>query len=364
MIALLLAPVLAASLLPAAQLVDSVTPASGAYGSQLVIAGSGFGEKKARVLLVSDDDGKSRKLKVLKWTDTEIRVELRKLPAGSHQLNVQLKGKGLEPAAAPEPVTVELPSDAMFAPTSAGPGEEVTLTAQGLGTKKGSVKVGGVKAKVLSWDGGSDVTEGAAVGTVVFKLGKKTPPGSQPVNVKTTAGEAVFVAGLDVTEPQPGGGPGIPGNPFSQAAPGLSCEMNGELKSFAPVYKSPQFGATTNWKVVGQADAGFTTFDIRLLYDAPAGPTKTKAAQAPQVHLIYATLSSIYSTTLNPGVGDIIPGASAAATYTGLQYVGPPGFQQSSFGGAFSGTMVRVEGTGPDTLTITNGFFWTASTSP
>jgi hypothetical protein len=235
------------------------------------------------------------------------------------------------------------------------------MTALHLGTKKGKVKVGGVKAKVISWSDGSPA-DGATPGTVVFKLGKKTPAGSQPVSVKTTAGEAVFQDALDVLETDPGGGgggPGIPGNPYTDLAPGLECVFDGgEPVIFGAPTKTYLLQGTTTHKVsVMKQD--FSSIEIYVDYfnNAPSSPTKTKTLQQPKVHLIYKTLSGIWSTTSDPAVGDVLPGTSATITVTGQvqSFFGP------SWGGAFSGTLVKVSGSGPDTITISDGFFWTSS---
>src|SRR5262245_10268776 len=216
----------------AAQSIDAVTPDTGAYGTQITIDGSGFGTAKPKVVLVSDDDGKTRKLKVLEFSDTHIVAEMKKLPAGTHELQVRPKGKGAAPIGAAQPFTVALPSEPLFTPGRAGPGDEVTLTALHLGTKKGTIKEGGVNAEGKPWLA-SAPGDGVETGTVVVKLGKKTPAGPQPVSVKTTAGTAVFADALDILTQDPGGGGGgggIPGNPFAPLHPGMSCDLDGVEK--------------------------------------------------------------------------------------------------------------------------------------
>ncbi len=357
-------PLLATLLLAAAgvaQTVDSVTPAAGAYGTLVTIDGSGFGEAKPKVVVVAEAGGKARKLKLHAWSDTQLVAELRKLPAGPYELQVLPKGAGAEPAVAPAPFEVMLPTDALLAPGNAAPGEEVTLTAQHLGTKKGVVRVGGKKAKVLGWDAGTPAegaANGAASGTVVFRLGKKTPPGSQPVSVKTTAGEVVLEQQLTINEPDAGGGGGgIPGNPYDSTAPGMQFVLDGGAPIvFGAPYKDFIFSGTTTHKVWVQKQ-DFSKIEVWIDYfsNVPSGPDKTKTLQQPKVHIIYSTLGGVWSTVNNPFVGDVLPGTSATCTFTGQvqSFFGP------SFGGAFGGTLVKVLGSGPDTITISDGFFWT-----
>ncbi len=340
-----------------AQVVDTVTPSIGAFGTLVTIEGSGFGDAKPKVVLVSEADGKTRKLKVHEWSDTHIVAEIRKQPAGPHELAVLPKGAAGEPAIAAAPLEVALPSDASFVPDTAGPGEEVTLIAQHLGTKKGVVKVGGKKAKVLSWQIAPG--NGEALGTVVFKLHKKTPAGGQSVTVKTSAGEVVLEQGLDVTEPDPGGGGGgIEGNPYSSTAPGLQFVLDGGPSPIVlgSPYKDFLNQGTTTHKVWVQSQA-FQKIEIYIDYfsNAPSSPDKTKTLLQPEVHIVYSTLGGVWTTTNNPAVGDVLPGSFATVTVTGQvqSFFGP------SFGGAFSGTLVKVLGSGPDTITITDGFFWT-----
>jgi hypothetical protein len=166
--------------------VVSVVPASGTRGTEVTITGSGFGGKKPRVLLEPEAGGKSRRLKVLEWSDGEITARIRKASAGVHGLVVRPKGKGVPEATLPAAFQVVPPSDLVVDLTCVRASDEVAITGTAFGPKKkGRVFVDGRKAKVLSWT--ADPT-GAGLDQAVFRVPAKKVSGVVNVEVRTPVG--------------------------------------------------------------------------------------------------------------------------------------------------------------------------------
>lgn len=342
------------------QSISSVVPDEGAIGDVLTISGEGFGDGKQKVHLVPEDPKKAIALKVLTFSPSTITAEITKGLAGSYTLRVQPKGKGVAPILAPAPFPIVLPTDPSFLPTSASSADVVTLGASHLGKKKGTVKVGGVVAKVLSWVPvvAASSTDGAApAGSLTFRVGKKTPLGPQPVVVKNKSGEVIF-DGLTVVElPGGGPGPGAPPNPFDWAVPGLSFVMNGGP---GPLFSPPHSGNAGIFPMDLQVFATANDFStIHLYLDLPPGPFGKTALSGGKVQVTYQTLQATYATALNPLTGPFLSGAGATFSIDGT-HAHPAPFFGTSFGGTFSATLVRISGTGPDTLTIASGFYWTS----
>jgi hypothetical protein len=81
-----------------------------------------------------------------------------------------------------------LPELDSVAPSTVSSGDEVTLTGQYFGGLRGTVSIGGKRAKVLSW------TDSA----VTVRLPGKLAAGSQPVTLKTKLGSTTSAVPLQV----------------------------------------------------------------------------------------------------------------------------------------------------------------------
>jgi len=73
-------------------------------------------------------------------------------------------------------------------PLSGAPKSEVVLSGAYFGTKKGKVKLGGKKAKVLSW----------GTGSVRIRIHKKVAVGPASLEVRTKTGTSVFPSAYTV----------------------------------------------------------------------------------------------------------------------------------------------------------------------
>ena len=183
--------------------VEGVTPSVASTGTELVVSGSGFGAKAPRVLLVPVGGGKTRKAKVLEHSDTTLLVRVRKAQVGLHDLVVRPRG-GAPELVQRGAVDVRPPEALTLLDDCAGPGDEVLVLGAHLGTKKGRVRVGGRKAKVLEWSasaGGEG--EVGAVGSVRFRVPKKAG-GPETLEVSNRLGAAELEP-LWVLETDPAG---------------------------------------------------------------------------------------------------------------------------------------------------------------
>jgi hypothetical protein len=149
-----------------------VTPKEGTIGTEITIAGSGFGTKKGKVLIQNVTAA------VLQWMDGLIRCRLAKsLFPGSYDVSIQPKGGS--PVLFDNGFTVKAPEIDSAGPTSGSAGEEVTIYGLFFGTKKGKVTLGGKNCKVLRWT--MDPVSGE--GEIRFVVPKRLSSGAQELKV-------------------------------------------------------------------------------------------------------------------------------------------------------------------------------------
>jgi hypothetical protein len=124
--------------------ISSVTPASGAPGTQVTIGGSGFGaaQGSGQVWLGTANGV------VQSWSDTQV-VAL--VAAGSASGNALVLQNGVMSNAVP--FSVGTPQITGLSPTSGIPGTSVTITGAGFGSSQGSgtVQLGSTAGQVVSW---------------------------------------------------------------------------------------------------------------------------------------------------------------------------------------------------------------------
>lgn len=229
--------------------ISSVTPPMGTRGTELILTGSGFGDKKPRVLLTPEADGKSRKLKVLEWSDVEIRARVRKVSAGVHGLVVRPKGKGAAELSLPAAFEAVPPADLTVDQVCVRASDEVLVSGTAFGPKQGKVFVDGRKAQVLSWAGAAS---GVGPDQVVFRVPPKNVLGSVGVEVRTIVGGTVLEDALLVLDSTDLG--------FSASFDGVVFEADVE----GPATTVNVGGGQTHVLV---ADATGDTVEFRVLYD-------------------------------------------------------------------------------------------------
>jgi len=196
---------------PAAEIVD-VQPAQAARGSVLTISGSGFG-KHPRVLLVPEAGGPSRRARLLSGDDGQLKVQVRRSLGGLHAVVVRPRGPAATEASLPAAVDVRAPEDLVAQADCTAPGDTLVCTARWLGHRKGRVRVGGLRAKVLAWEPlAPRASPESGLGQVVVRV-PAALSGSLPLELENALGSTEAAAPLwvlDASTPA-GGTPGFSG---------------------------------------------------------------------------------------------------------------------------------------------------------
>jgi len=202
--------------------VTSVEPARGTLGTEVTIRGNGFSPSgkpaKAKLLL---DGGKApgTKLKVTSSAASAVGAFVKKAKAGLYDVSVTPKGGA--PMTLADAFEVCLVEDVVASPQAATPGETVTMTAACMPDKPGRIRIGGKKAKRLSWD--------VAAGTIAIEV-PNLEDGIYDIEITTKVGVTLVPAGLQV-------GGEIPvedqiiqatigGQPFEATLPGIVVVAN------------------------------------------------------------------------------------------------------------------------------------------
>lgn len=176
-----------------AQSVTTVAPTNGALGATLTITGTGFGTAKPAAALIHNSTGKKTALKVTAFSNTEITA-IFSAPAVAGIYDVQVDPAGSAAAFLKDDAfTVESPSIAAFNPTTAFPGDSITLNAQFLGTKKGKIVVGGKNAPITAWSDSN----------AVFKMPPSLKAGVFDVTVSNASGADGADDALTIPQPDP-----------------------------------------------------------------------------------------------------------------------------------------------------------------
>ena len=241
-------------------ILSSVTPAEGSTGTLLTLSGSGFGSGKPKVFLRSLTDGKRRKLVVESFADDLVTCRVRKAVVGAHDVVLRPKGKGgkLSEGVALETFEVRLPEPMTISTVCAAPGDELTVDGLYFGSRKGSLRVGGKKAKVLSWETGVSGAEGAALDRVRLRLPKKKIDGIQTLSVRNRIGEAALPEPLFVFDEALG----LPAGDTL-----LTGAFDGVLFEAEPTSIVTLVDGETGQTQLFAADSSGASVEFRVLYD-------------------------------------------------------------------------------------------------
>jgi hypothetical protein len=117
----------------------------GTIGTQVTLTGSGFGEKKGKVLIGDVASKKAKVLKIAKdgWHDDQIICTVTKLPEGPYTapFDVTIITKSKPPVSIPlkDAFTVRAPWISSYSSANTHPNTEVTVDGMFFGGKKGKV---------------------------------------------------------------------------------------------------------------------------------------------------------------------------------------------------------------------------------
>ncbi len=194
---------LGASTLFAQVTVTSVEPADAAVGTPITIHGSGFGTKKPSVFLLaaSGSTTKKTKLKVTEFGGTTIVAVVKKAKSGTFSVNVKPKGLGAQEPGTITPLEIHAPSEIDVPDDVVAANSEITVDAAFLGSKKGKVRIGGVKSKVLAWEPDAYAVNS---GFVRVRVPKKLTTGSHAVEISNIVGSGTSTEVLPVEGTPPG----------------------------------------------------------------------------------------------------------------------------------------------------------------
>lgn len=211
--------------------VTAVDPSRGTVGTEITIRGSGFSPtgKKAKARL-QRGGGKARgtRLAVTSTADSAVGAFVKKGKPGLYDVQVQPKGGAATTLA--DAFEICLVEHVVASPQGAAPGDTVTLTADCMPTKPGTIRIGGKKAKRLGWD--------AAAGSITIEV-PRLDNGTYDVEIKTAVGTTTVPGGLQVGGQVPVEDQIIQavigGQPFEATLPGIVVTKNtlGPIATFS-----------------------------------------------------------------------------------------------------------------------------------
>jgi hypothetical protein len=150
----------------------NVIPEKGTNGTIIEVTGAEFGTKRGKVWI-----GTSM-LKIIEWKPENIQASLKKtLPAGDY--DVKIEPKVGEAIVIPGGFTILEPIIDSVEPPSGSTNDEITITGQFFGTKKGKVTLGGKNCKVKTWR----MNESTGQGEILFVVPRGVPAGPSVINV-------------------------------------------------------------------------------------------------------------------------------------------------------------------------------------
>ena len=187
--------------------ISDYSPSAITTGSVVTINGTfdkAAGGPKPLVFGNTMDSKKKVSFKVLEWSDTQIVAEVKKIPTSkkapaagtSWTLNVQPKGKGaFEATTAKTLLTILAPTIVGVNPTSAMPGEEISISIANPGAKAVKATIGGKKTKLKKIVD----AEGGEIADFLAKVPKSLANGEWSVFVDNKLGTDTVEGALTVT---------------------------------------------------------------------------------------------------------------------------------------------------------------------
>ena len=186
------------------KLVSAVVPGEGTIGTRIIIDGSGFGDKKGKVLIggvaatIAKDD----------WSDTHITCTIKKPPMPvdvAHPVSVVVNKV---PRVLAESFTLRLPALDELSGTSGVYPDPIKVTGRFFGAKKGKVYLYNPATnkkknlKVTDWR----MNESTGISELTFdvpKPSKSFPPGTYQLKISNKVGPATTTPEFTVLAPAP-----------------------------------------------------------------------------------------------------------------------------------------------------------------
>ena len=152
----------------------------GTIGTQITIAGGGFGNKKGKVLIGDTAT------KIITWTPSSITCEIKKpiTPRIYPIVVIQKEPKGTLPITMADAFTIMAPEIVSVLPNSGQAEAEIAISGNYFGSKKGKVYLGTQKCKVISWT----MNSLTGVSQASFMVPKKLTSGIYDITVTNKVG--------------------------------------------------------------------------------------------------------------------------------------------------------------------------------
>ena len=281
-------------------------------GTEFTVDGEGFGEKKPKAWLLPQTNGakgpKKIPLKVTEFSDTQLKLLYKKpADAGSYVLNIQPKKSDVLTDTLS--VSIMNPMPMSLSTDIADPKQEVTITGDHFGTKKGKVYVGDANAK--GSPGKTKVTNWTNT-SITFQAPKKQPNGTYTVNVINKAGVGQMLDALTIQNSNVGVKPVSSKNKFTASVgrtkfsanvkPSIQASYVGPFLTLNGLYQKITIGKGTIRTftiVLAAGDLDNATFPLQVQSSSASWSDNTFRGINPGDAKVWATDDGITATIVN-----------------------------------------------------------------
>lgn len=278
----------------ASPVISSISPASGAVGSQVTISGSGFGTSPGSASV------NWTPAQVQSWSDTQVVITV---GAGTTSGGVRIYSEGVYSNAVD--FAMPNPQITSISPTSGGVGTQVTVNGSGFGATAGGAYVNWTPAQVQSW---SDTQ-------VVISVGAGTTSGNVLIN-----NGGVYSNAVNFTMPNP------QITSISPTSGGVGTQITvtgtgfGTTSGTANVNWTPaQVQSWSDTQVVIVVAAGTTTGGVRLNNGGVYSNSVTFTMPNPQIASITPTSGAVGTQITVTGTGFGASPGTANVNWTSAQ---------------------------------------------
>lgn len=166
-----------------------VMPVEGTVGTQITVEASHFGSKTGQVYIGT------KACKVLSWTNQAVSALLSgPMPPGTYDVTVKPRETGAQTSVFGDAFSVMPPEIATANPNHGLFGEQIILTGEFFGAKKGKVYLGTKSCKIVSWTMDPTTNQGQ----IQFSVPRGVLPGNYDLKVSNQVGAEVLESGFTV----------------------------------------------------------------------------------------------------------------------------------------------------------------------